>query len=40
MKPYLDYDGLAVLAHRGGVEESYEILSNHFSIHNLKVVSL
>ena len=24
MKPYLDYDGLAVLAHRGGVEESYE----------------
>lgn len=24
MKPYLDYNGLAVLAHRGGVEESYE----------------
>ena len=24
MKTYLKYDGLAVLAHRGGAEESYE----------------
>ena len=33
MKSYLDYDGLAVLAHRGGVEESYEntLESFHYS---------
>ena len=35
MKRYLDYDGLKVLAHRGGAEESYENTTESFEYSQL-----
>ena len=35
MKRYLDYDGLKVLAHRGGAEESYENTTESFEYSEL-----
>ena len=35
MKRYLEYDGLKVLAHRGGAEESYENTTESFEYSEL-----